>query len=49
MSAHETPNRSAIESGDSSGSAATLQRIAEALEVSVNDLLGAAGERSVEG
>ena len=40
---------SAIESGDSSGSVATLQRIAEALEVSVDDLLNAAGERSVEG
>ena len=40
---------SAIESGDSSGSVTTLQRIAEALEVSVDDLLGAAGERSVEG
>ena len=40
---------SAIESGDSSGSVATLQRIAEALEVSVDDLLGVAGERSVEG
>ena len=44
MSAHETPDRSAIESGDSSGSVATLQRIAEALEVSVDDLLGVAEE-----
>ena len=40
---------SAIESGDSSGSVATLQRIAEALVVSVDDLLGVAGEHSVEG
>ena len=31
---------SAIESGDSSGSVATLQRIAKALEVTVDDLLG---------
>ncbi len=49
MSAHETPDRSAIESGDSSGSVVALQRIAEALEVSVDDLLSAAGEHSVEG
>ena len=33
---------SAIESGDSSGSVATLQRIANALEVTVDDLLGGA-------
>ena len=31
---------SAIESGDSSGSVATSQRIAKALEVTVDDLLG---------
>ena len=31
---------SAIESGDSSGSVATLQRIAKALEVTMDDLLG---------
>ena len=33
---------SAIESGDSSGSVAALQRIARALEVTVDDLLGGA-------
>lgn len=33
---------SAIESGDSSGSVAALQRIAKALDVTVDDLLGGA-------
>ena len=34
-----SPQLFAIESGDSSGSVATLQRVAKALEVTVDDLL----------